>query len=292
VRASSGRSLAWRAWALVPAPLKGPAHAGISLARRLRARATPLPEGERPPLPASAVELRTRYGSMWFDADDEKLTPWVRREATWEADVLRLLDGHLRPGMTAVDVGANVGFHTVVLSQLVGEAGHVHAFEPLPVTLELLRANLWRHHCDNTVVHPQAVSSEGGRVHIAPDPEGRSGARLADSGVEVDAVTLDATLGGAPVDLLKVDVEGAEPLVFAGARATIAASPNLLAIVEFRNEGHLDGSAPEQVLALYESLGFRLQLLRADGTTRDASHDDVLAAATANETINLVLRRS
>jgi hypothetical protein len=154
-----------------------------------------------------------------------------------------------------------------------------------------LRANLWRQGAANTIVHPQAASDRAGRVRLAPDPAGRSGAQLAASGDEVDSVTVDATLGGDRVDVLKVDVEGAEPLVIAGARATIAASPNLLAIVEFRAERHLDGSSPEQVLAFYESLGFGLHLLHADGTTRGASHADVLAQVAANETINLVLRR-
>jgi FkbM family methyltransferase len=279
-------------WALVPGPLKGPAHRLIALGRRFRARSTPLPDGSRPPLPASAVELKTLQGEMWFDGDDLKLTPWVREHATWEADLIRLLDAHVKPGMTVVDVGANVGFLTVVLAQLVGDEGHVHAFEPLPETLEILRANVWRHRAANVTVHPQAVSDRDGTVHVAPDPKGRSGAALAEHGFEVQAVTLDGALAGARVDVLKVDVEGAEPLVLAGAQRVLAASPDLLAVVEFRPETHLDGSTPEQVLARYTGLGFRLQLLHADGSTHDAGADDVLAAARANETINLVLRRA
>ena len=285
------RSLLWRAWGLVPAPLRGPAHGAIALGRRLTARSTPLPAGPAPQLPASAIELRTRYGSMWFDAEDEKLTPWIRRHATWEADVVRLLTDEVRAGMTVADVGANVGFHTVVLARLVGEQGRVHAFEPLPATVELLRANLWRQRCDNATVHAVAVSDRAGIAHIAPDPHGRSGAALAAEGEEVEAARLDDLLDGVPLDLLKVDVEGAEPLVLRGAGRVLSASPRLLAIVEFRPERHLDGSTPEEVLALYQGLGFRLQLLHADGSTHDATAGEVLAAAAEHETINLVLRR-
>lgn len=288
----SGRSLLWRIWALIPGPLQGPAHRVVAAVRRFRARSTPFPDGPRPPLPASAVELKTLHGAMWFDGEDRKLTPWVREHATWEADLIRLLDAYVTPGMTVVDVGANVGFLTVVLAQRVGDAGRVHAFEPLPETLEILRANVWRHRAANVTVHPQAVSDREGIVHVAPDPNGRSGAALAAEGVELQAVTLDDALHGARIDVLKVDVEGAEPLVMAGAERVLASSPNLLAVVEFRPDTHLDGSTPEQVLVRYANLGFRLQLLHADGSTHDASQEEVLAAARASETINLVLRRA
>jgi len=131
-----------------------------------------------PSLPEVAVPLRTRYGTFWFDSTDTKLTPWIRRHATWEADVLRLLRSVTRPGMTVVDVGAERGLHTAALSRLVGPFGQVHAFEPLPVTLELLAANLWRHSCANTTCTGPPRSNRSGFASLELDPEGRSGAHL------------------------------------------------------------------------------------------------------------------
>lgn len=285
------RRLVWTLWGLVPGPLRGPARAAIAFGRRRRATSTPLPDGPPPELPESAIELDTLFGTLWFDGDDAKLTPWVRRHATWEADVIRLIGDTVRPGMTVADVGANVGFHTVVLAQLVGEGGRVHAFEPFPQTVDLLRANVWRHGCGNVLVHAQAVSDRAGTVHISPDPAGRSGAKLAPAGIEVRAVRLDDVLDAVPLGFLKVDVEGAEPLVLKGAVRLLEASTALVAIVEFRRETHLDGSTPEEVLELYASLGFRLGLLRADGRAQGASAAEVLEAAGATETLNLVLTR-
>jgi FkbM family methyltransferase len=193
--------------------------------------------------------------------------------------------------MTVADVGANVGFHTVVIAREVGPSGEVHAFEPLPETVGLLRANVWRHGCDNVTLHEAAATDAPGTVSLELDPDGRSGAHLAEGGIEVAATTLDAALGGRRLDVLKLDVEGAEPLVLRGARDVLAASPALIAVVEFRAERHLDGSLPEAVLAEYEQLGFVLELLHADGSTRHASHDELLAAASAAGTLNIVLRR-
>lgn len=288
-RGSWRATVPWAVWDRMPQPLRVPSHRLIALARRLNAHSTKLPPGVLPPLPPSAVELRTRYGGFWFDADDRKLTPWIRRQATWEQDVLRLLASVTRPGMTAVDVGANVGFISVQLARLVGPAGRVHAFEPHPVTLDILRANLWRHGCANTTVHAAAASDRAGTVELLVDPEGLSGTRLGPGGITADAVTVDETLAGAPVDVMKIDVEGAEALVLRGASATIAASRRLTAVAEFR--GYDQGSTPDEVLDLYESLGLTVSLLHADGRIVEATRTSVLEAARRVDTLNVVLRK-
>jgi FkbM family methyltransferase len=262
----------------------------VARVRRARRVSTPLPEGPVPPLPASAVELDTLIGTLWFDGEDEKLTPWIREHATWEADVVRLLEATLRPGGTFVDVGANVGFHSVVAALLVGPSGRVVAVEPEPESAAILRANLWRHRCGNALVHEVAASDRAGTVHLSPDPEGRSGSSLSASGIEAKAVRLDDVLADARIGVLKVDVEGAEPLVLRGAEETIRRSRNLVAVVEFRLERHLDGSEPADVLAYYESLGFELALLRPSGDTQSASAAEVLRAAETAPTLNIVLR--
>jgi FkbM family methyltransferase len=285
----------WALWRRLPAPWQRRAHGLIALGRRWRARSTSLPAGPAPDLPPNTVELPTRYGSFWLDATDEKLTPWIRQQATWEADVLRLLHATVQPGTIAVDVGANVGFHTVALSRLVGPSGHVHAFEPLPETLELLRANIWRHECTNVTVHATAVTDRAATAAIQVDREGRSGAHLVadgeDAAVVVPTVTLDGVLEGVRVGVLKVDVEGGEPLVLRGARQLVAAAHELLAIVEFRAARHLDGSSPEDVLRFYEELGFALYLLRSDGNLASAGALAILDAAAGVETLNIVLRK-
>ena len=248
---------------------------------------TPLP-GEPPaPLPADAVELDTTIGTLWFDSADEHLTPWIRSQGVWEADVMKLLARFLRPGSLFVDVGANVGFHAVLGAQL---GAHVVAVEPVPWTLELLRANVWRHGADVEVV--AAAASDGlGPVRLQLDAAHRSGAQIGGAGIEVRAATLDELVPRGEVDVLKIDVEGAEPLVLRGASAILARSPVLAAVVEFRNEQHIGGESPEAVLTFYESLGFELCLLRRNGDLEPSTRSAVLARARAVPSLNLVLRR-
>jgi FkbM family methyltransferase len=286
------RTVAWRLWELLPESVRHLFRPALAAVRRRRRLHTPLPEGAQPALPAEAVELDTAIGTLWFDGADTQVTQWVRSQGVWEADVMKLLAGTLRQGDVFVDVGANVGFHTVLAAQLVGPTGKVFALEPAPWALELLRANLWRSGVDATVL-PIAASDTAGRVRLALDAGHRSGAHLTESaeGAEVDAVPLDAALPGIVVDVLKVDVEGAEPLVLRGARALLERSPRLIAVVEFRDERHLSGERPAEVLAFYSSLGFEPCLLRRNGDLAPASVDAVLEHSRREPSFNLVLRR-
>lgn len=286
------RTLAWRVWEHTPEGVRGLVRPAFAAMRRRGRVHTPLPPGEQPPLPAEAVELDTAIGTLWFDGADDHLTPWIRSQGVWEADVMKLLARTLRPGSTFVDVGANVGFHTVLAAQLVGDEGTVVAVEAAPWSLELLRANVWRHGARVTVA-PVAASDSAGTVRLELDPRHRSGARLTEAAdaVEVRAAPLDELVPDGAVDVLKVDVEGAEPLVLRGARSVLERSPRLVAVVEFRDEPHLSGESPEEVLAFYESLGFELCLLHRNGDVAPASRAAVLDRARRESSFNLVLRR-
>jgi FkbM family methyltransferase len=285
------RMLAWALWEHTPEPVRRGLRPALAALRRRRRVHTPAPPGEPPPLPAAAIELDTAIGTLWFDADDTRLTPWVRSQGVWEADLMKLLQATLRPGGVFVDVGANVGFHTVLAAQLVGPTGRVVAVEPAPWTLELLRANVWRSGVGVTVL-PVAASDAPGRARLEVDPGHRSGARVVDEGgVEVEAARLDDLLPNLAVDVLKVDVEGAEPLVLRGARALLNRSQGLIAVVEFRDERHLSGESPPEVLGFYESLGFELCLLRRNGGLNPADAAAVLERSRREPSFNLVLRR-
>lgn len=284
---------AW-VWALLertPEPVRRLARPVLAALRRRKRRHTPLPPGADPfDLPAYAVEVDTAVGTLWLDGTDAHLTPWVQRQGVWEADVMRFLTRRLGPGGVFADVGANVGFHTVLAAQIVGPSGKVFAIEPVPTTLKILRANLVRHNLQ-VVVLAAAASDVPGHRSLEVDPSYRSGAAFADSGIEVRAAPLDELLPDVAVDVLKIDVEGAEPLVLRGAHRVLERSANLVALVEFRAEPHLSGEEPEEVLAFYESLGLELCLLRRNGDVEPTVARVVLERARRLASLNLVLQR-
>lgn len=156
------------------------------------------------------------------------------RQAAWNPEEYEAFHAAVRPGTTALDIGANLGAYTMLLAQWVGAAGRVHAFEPAPGA----RAGLLRHVAlngvaDRVVVHPEAVSREPGRARFAAagmQGDNRLVLDRDDTAIEVPTTSLDyfCRAEGVTPDFIKVDVEGAELDLLRGARATIAsAGPGL-----------------------------------------------------------------
>jgi FkbM family methyltransferase len=152
---------------------------------------------------------------------------------TYEPHLQRFYREHLRPGMRVVDVGANVGLYTLLAAQHVGSTGHVWAIEPVSENCRLLLLSLTRNHLTNVTLHPVACGAAAGyalltmamgsNASLLADTEA---ALLAPSCVVVPLARLDDLVPG-PVDLLKLDVEGAEGLVLQGGPRLLTSRPIL-----------------------------------------------------------------
>jgi FkbM family methyltransferase len=174
----------------------------------------------------------------------------------------------IKPGSTVVDVGANVGYFTLVASRLTGASGTVIAFEPDPFNFELLCRNVKINGASNVVTVQSAVSDRPGAStmllgnssdHSSLFPHPVSAPR---STISVDCVSLDSYFNGRVADVIKMDVEGAEPLAIAGARETIAAARHLDLFIELNPAClRLADTSPEQLLSLLNECGETLWLL-------------------------------
>ncbi len=153
------------------------------------------------------------------------------------------------------DIGANVGFYTLLASALAGPRGRVVAFEPLPRNLEFLRAHVAMNGMTNVVIRSVALADHPG-TRPFDDTPGPSEAHLAARGsLTVECATLDALVAKGeipPPDVIKMDVEGAELLVLRGGEDVHAACVAWLEQAGFRLD-NLDG---ESVQACSELLAF------------------------------------
>ena len=178
---------------------------------------------------------------------------------------LEYLQSLLFPGATFVDVGANLGIYTLVASRIVGHSGRVIAFEPSVQSLPLLQKNITLNSLTNVTAFPVALSEKAGRVrlyHAGSCPSGNSLGHhpsFPGSFETVLAESLDDVLQRIPVgrvDVIKMDVQGAEELVLRGAQKTLA-SKNPVIIFEFYPEGaDLLGLTPSGAWNLLEGLGY------------------------------------
>ena len=182
----------------------------------------------------------------------------------------KLLIGLLRPGDVAVDVGAMIGYYTVIFAKHVQAQGRVYAFEPDPENFALLESNVamngYGHvRCHNALVG--AVAGRGGLWrshanrgdhHAFPGVGPGVGDGNGRESIQVDVVRLDDVVTE-PVDLVKIDVQGYEPFVLAGMRGVIERSDELAMLVEFCPALLIQaGTDPAAFLGDLRALGFSL----------------------------------
>lgn len=184
---------------------------------------------------------------------------------------------YVRPGMTLFDVGANVGALSLLFAELAGD-GAVHAFEPAPEIFARLEAAIAAHGNANVIANRVALADvAGSQVLHCYDGPYHPFASLADRplaayGVDAGAArrelvpvtTLDAYCqahGIARIDLLKIDVEGAELQVLRGAAGMLRDRRIACVAFEFGQATFDMGNRPDALAELFEGSGYRLSNL-------------------------------
>lgn len=233
--------------------------------------------GAKPDEPV--IEVQTIVGPLLLPREDEVITPTLRREGMWEFGATRFLGSVLRPGDVFVDVGAHVGYFSLLAAGCVGEGGMVIAVEPEERNRRLLRMNLARNAASSVRVIPFAAYSRTCRMSLALDDRNRGGHRLVpagEAGTPVRCVRLDDLLP-ATVDVVKIDTQGYDHEVLAGLERTLAANPALVVLAELSlSELGRRGIDPGVVLGSYTSLGLTISSLDDHGALRRTTDEQLL----------------
>ena len=171
----------------------------------------------------------THRGQMIYLApSDVDLTPGILQSGTFEPHVENTIMRFVKPGATVVDLGSNVGYHTLAIASTVGDHGQVHAFEANPEVMKLLKATMVVNRFSSfsgigrVNLYNNAVMDNAGSITLAMAPwhfgsghaiNQRTGEEYSVR-VNVPAVTLDSVLVGkvGAVDLIHMDIEGSELL--------------------------------------------------------------------------------
>ncbi len=208
---------------------------------------------------------------MWVDTRDRVIATRLLGEGVWEPAETAAFLARVHEGMCVFDVGANIGYYTLLAARAVGPSGAVYAFEPEPRNFELLARNVAENGFTNVRLFNAAVSSRAGSARLHLDDanfgahafEAASVRTSSGRSVDVEAVTLDGfareARGFAPGVLLKVDVQGAEALVVAGGRELLAL-PGVAMFLELWPVALERAQAdPAGLLAELERLGFSFE---------------------------------
>lgn len=195
---------------------------------------------------------------------------------SFEPNEFAFLDRMLKPGMVFVDVGANDGYYTLFAAQRVGPSGRVLAIEPSTRERANLERNIARNGLGNVKVVPLALGATCGTAGLRLAQSAHSGHNtlggFANDGVQAESVEqvkvcmLDSLAGELAldrIDVMKIDVEGAEANVIAGAREVLARTQPVIVLEISDKALRGQGSDAEQLIATLRELGYEIGVFSA-----------------------------
>jgi FkbM family methyltransferase len=201
---------------------------------------------------------------MFINPKDDVLG--VLLDPYYEKEVGEVVQKEVKKGDVVADLGAHIGFYTLMMAKLVGKEGKVYAFEPDPVNFSFLKKNVERNGYKNVVLFQKAVSNETGKGNLYIGKarsldriypfEGQQGS------LEIERVRLDDVIQE-KLGFIKMDVEGAEGLALQGMKR-ILDSPSLKMVLEINPS--MEEEAGTNYLDVLQLLsGFRLHLIKKEG---------------------------
>ncbi len=178
---------------------------------------------------------------MYIDKDDRVVSLSLILNGVWEEYETELFKRNLRLGDTVIDVGANIGYHTLIAAEIVGNNGQVYAFEPDPKNFGILKRNVEVNGYKNVTLVNKALSNKNGVGKLFLSEEDNHGDfRIFGSdddrkSVDIELIKLDSFFGSRipKINVIKMDVQGAEALVFKGASRTLKSNKRLKVFTEF-----------------------------------------------------------
>jgi FkbM family methyltransferase len=209
-------------------------------------------------------------GPILTDSRDKEIGGWLRDRRTWAQAEGRFLRNVLKPGMNAIDIGANIGYFTLLCAHAIGPTGRVLAIEAEPEFVLQLRENVALNALQNVEVLPVAAHRQSGMMAVWRNSENFGGsfvypADADSSSPPIQAVRLDDVLNpGTPIDVIKIDIEGMDHAAVHGLQRTIRRWRPIMLVEYHPLAIELFGENPVDVLKYYRSLDLQISVLGTD----------------------------
>lgn len=219
------------------------------------------------------LEIKTKEDfRMLLDANDRVISVMLAKQGFYDGFGTQVVRDNLKKGDTFIDVGAHIGWFTLLAAKLVGEKGKVYAFEPDPVNFAILEANVALNNFKNVQLEQKAVISKKKKMLLYLSNRNTGDHRLYSTktkaepmraNIEVQGISLDKYFEDdlPKVNLMKVDTQGAEAAVLRGAQKLIKSRKKLKMFIEFWPFGlvHM-GDDPQEFLKALVKLKFKIYL--------------------------------
>lgn len=204
--------------------------------------------------------------SFFIDDIPDGIKDHLRRGIYWEGGIGNLIKSYVKENSIAIDVGAHIGIHTIVMSRKVGPYGAVIAFEPQNKMYAELLKNLETNQCSNVIPIRKALGDVPQFIQLNPrEILNEGGTAIGEGGDDAELIRLD-DLQLSNVSFIKIDVECYERHVFEGARRTILQSKPVIIFELMAGKDYLtcDDATKrefEEFFAYVESFGYQVSLI-------------------------------
>jgi len=223
----------------------------------------------------------------WMCVDDRDSMQLTQR-GIYEPEQTRLIKRLVKRGQTCLDIGANIGYFTLIMAK---QAGQVHAFEPEPRNFDILQKNMALNNIQNVMLYNSAVAEASDKATLHLCGMNRGMHRLYQSHwcnegtVEVQTVRIDDLVQQA--DFVKMDIEGAELGALKGMEKLLERGTTVL--MEFHPPSIIEyGAAPRDVYDFMQSLGYSVEI---PPMRRQVSFSELERIATERAGTNILCRR-
>lgn len=237
----------------------------------------------------SVCRVLGRY-RMFIDTNDVGLSTFLLLDGYWEMWTTEAMLQFIRQGMTVIDVGANLGYFTMLMADLTGPSGKVLAIEPNPQMASRLRRSAFVNGFGtNTAIHEIAVGDHDGTIGLAiPDGEPKNAHLSATgTGLSVPIRRLDSLPDATDADVIKIDVEGGEEGVWRGMAGILARNRPLTVLLEFTPGRYADAAA---FLDTILASGFSLMKVDYTAGVISTTREAVLAGHPAEDQMLVLIR--
>jgi len=204
---------------------------------------------------------------------DERDSLFLSSNIIHEKTIVNLVKNEIKKGDVVIDIGAHIGYYTVLFAKLVGPEGKVFAFEASPTNFEILKKNVAVNGYQNVALNNKAVSDKNGKLTLYITGETSTANFLfkpekSKNIIEIDSITLDEYFQdfNGQINFLKMDISGAEPRVIKGMDSILRNNTSLKIQQEWwPNAIRKHGFEPDAHLKLLTKMGYKIYEI--DGTT-------------------------
>ncbi len=201
---------------------------------------------------------------LYIDKNDEVVSQQLLQNGKWEPYETEIFKKSIKKGDTVVDIGAHIGYYTIIAAKIVGPKGRVYAFEPNPNNFKLLSKTIATNQYSNVILVKKAVSDKTGKIKLYINTQNTGDHRVFNShddrkSITIETVKLDDFFSkNEKIDLIKMDIQGSEHNTLKGGRKLLTTNKNISIITELEPELlKLNNTSAKKFLDLLGKLGFR-----------------------------------